>query len=435
MSQTTWIQSPVNISERSLCLYREIRIHPFVGNRRTYQLRHTSYIIGSDLQADIRINDPHISARHARLILKEGIYHIEDLDSKNGILLNGVRVFSAPLGKQGHLRIGRSTIQWSETSKHDDLELPADWIVENEKMLASLSELKSVAKSDLPILILGETGSGKEAIASLIHQWSYRANNTYLPFNAAQADGPLVDSELFGHARGAFTGAEKSRLGALKGANKGTLFLDEIGDLPLGTQVKLLRALESGEVKSVGMDRASCIDVRLVSATSQNLEKKISENQMRSDFYFRIAAHVFHVPPLRERPEDILAIAKNVAKRRAKFIAPEAEVRLQMHAWPGNVRELKGVVERAILLAERSQSSNILPEHILFSSIHATASIFGDGALTMDQIQERAILRALNRCGGSRSIAAKELGIARSTLFDKLRKFQRSVPNIIPQQD
>jgi two-component system response regulator HydG len=422
--QTQWLKSPVSEKLDQLTIHSEIKIAPYFGSKRKVQLRRTSYVIGSGIDCDIVLQDPFTSKRHALLELQSGGgFFIQDLDSKNGIFLNGIRVKKAILSNEGQLRVGRSLITWCQAAAEiADSDLPADWIVADPCMKQLLRELKLMARSSLPIMILGGTGSGKEVLAQLVHNWSGRSGGPFVPLNGGNAEGSLIESELFGHLKGAFTGAETNRAGALVAAHNGTLYVDEIGDVPLSTQLRLLRAFESGEVKALGSDKVNLVDVRLVSATSINLEEKISNGSFRLDFYYRVAGHILHIPLLKDRPLDILAITKQLLKKRGLLLAQECEPKLLSHPWPGNVRELRNVIERASVLARSAHCDLVLSEHILLSPVRPVSRDV-EQAQTLEQIETDIIRRSLDRTGWSRTIVAKELGIARSTLFHKMKKY------------
>jgi two-component system response regulator HydG len=423
--EAQWLKSPVSERAERLQPERELVVRPYFGAKRRLRLYRTQYLLGTGAGCDVKINDPFVSEHHAELKLcaSGGGYWIEDLGSRNGIFLNGVRILKAPLPAQGVLRIGRTTLSWHEALEEGDHE---GLVVADPFMLETVKRLQQVARSPLPVLLLGETGTGKEILARLLHSWSIRASGPYVAMNGALAGGSLAESELFGHKKGAYTGSESPRMGALKSANGGTFFLDEVADVPASAQVKLLRALESGEIKSLGSDQAERSDFRLVSATSQDVSEKIQQGSFRLDLYYRIAGFVVHVPPLRERPLDILAIARKLLTEKGFDLDKESEGRLLSYSWPGNVRELKSALERAMVLAHADNSARVLPEHLgsMADSIGSRA-VTGNTkkARTLEAVESECIRSSLERNGWSRSVAAKELGIARSTLFEKMKKF------------
>lgn len=419
-----WLKSPVSDRAVRLRPMSEAWLDPYHGPRRKVRLVRTAYVLGSDDACDIRLNDPFVSARHAEIVLADdgAGYFVRDLDSRNGTFVNGTRVSSAPLFAGCALRLGRSSLAWKEACSSIE-ELPGDCVAADEKMRELLTAVRRVAASGLPVLLLGETGTGKDVIARLLHRWSARGRSPYVAVNGASTGGTLVESELFGHRKGAYTGAETARLGALRSAHGGTLFLDEVADIPPSAQVKLLRALEAGEVKALGSDHAERADFRLVSATSQDLEQKIEDGSFRADLYFRLAGYVLRVPPLRERSADILAISKAYLAEAGMDLDTEAEGRLLSYAWPGNVRELKSVLERARLLARADASGRVQSKHLggMDRSLPHLAS--GRRPVSLEEMEREHIRASLERNGWSRTVSSRELGIARSTLFEKMRRY------------
>ena len=260
MEKTQWLKGPLARRLNGLRPHTHVNFMPYYGKSRPLHLRHTRYSIGSDQECDISIDDPFVSQRHGEFFLnQDGGYSFRDLSSKNGSFLNGTQVASADLPAVGSLRIGRSYFRWSQkVSQQTKFSVPDNFICRSPQMIELLEKLHEVAKSDIPILILGETGTGKELLARMVHDWSFRKSFQYVALNAATLEGSLVDSELFGHKKGSYTDSNYERVGAARSADKGTLFLDELGELPLGTQAKLLRLLESGEVRP-GWFRHSCI--------------------------------------------------------------------------------------------------------------------------------------------------------------------------------
>jgi DNA-binding NtrC family response regulator len=255
------------------------------------------------------------------------------------------------------------------TSPQSDNAEPLPGLVGNSAAMRRMYRLaRKVAPRKTPVLILGGTGTGKELVSRAIHQLSPRASRPMVVINCAAIPETLLESELFGYARGAFTGAAQSRVGRIHAAHGGTLFLDEIGDMPLNLQAKLLRVVESGEVQRLGTAEVFRVDVRIVAATNADLERKLEENTFRRDLFYRLSVFPIELPPLMRRTEDILPLAEfflaQAAPHAAK-LSPAAVDALRQHSWPGNVRELRHVIERASILAE--ETGLIYPEHIVFS--------------------------------------------------------------------
>ncbi|MEO1008851.1 MAG: sigma-54 dependent transcriptional regulator [Planctomycetota bacterium] len=315
-------------------------------------------------------------------------------------------------------------------------------IAGSEPMRRILKTVKTVAPSTIAVLITGESGTGKELIAQAVHRNSPRANKRYVAFNCAGQSESLIEDQLFGHIRGAFTGAEKDREGVFEYASGGTLFLDEIGDMPMSMQAKLLRVLETGDVVRLGSNDPRQTDVRFVSATNRDLQAMIAQGTFREDLYFRInGAHV-HVPPLRERREDIPRIVQHAAARFAdemKQATPEvtdaALMRLTAYHWPGNVRQLLNVVQNMVVMgvgeAEGDQAARLEVRHIpaeVRAGDDADAGEAGAAAGTLagtslEQIEKRAIRETLRLTGGNREQAARLLGIGERTLYRKLKEY------------
>ncbi len=302
-------------------------------------------------------------------------------------------------------------------------ELPADFIFESRAMRKLIETVAVVAPSDAPILIQGPSGAGKELIAQLIHRWSPRAAHPIVTTNCAGLSATLIESELFGHVKGAFTGASENRKGLFRSATGGSLFLDEIGEMPLEMQPKLLRALETSQVTPVGADRSVDVDTRLIAATNRNLMDGIKEGRFREDLFYRLNVVELIVPPLADRRVDIIPLARHFATRfanRQVRFSPQASRAILAHAWTGNVRELRNAMQRACLLC---QGDVILPEHLPASmAADATAELADTGRLS--QVERATILSTLEECDGNRTQAAKKLGISRRALIYKLHDIE-----------
>ena len=294
--------------------------------------------------------------------------------------------------------------------------------------MASVKRLiERVAPTKSTVLILGETGTGKELVARGVHDRSLRAEDPFVAINCGALPESLIESELFGHRKGAFTGADDHRVGLFEVADGGTLFLDEIGELPRAMQAKLLRVLESGEIRRVGDNESFQIDVRVVCATHRNLEEMVQDGDFREDLMFRINTFEVRVPPLRERVGDIAQLARHLFKRfchdpiaSEDALSKETIVALQGHIWPGNVRELANVIEHATILCDRPP---ILPEHLPrhFDRRRLTQAS-ARGPISLRELEIQAIHESLERHGGNKPAAAEELGISLKTLYNKLNQ-------------
>jgi two-component system response regulator HydG len=292
-------------------------------------------------------------------------------------------------------------------------------------MQALLKRAGRFAQSDAPAVILGETGSGKEVVARALHASSARAAAPFVAVNVAALPGDLLESELFGHVRGAFTGAAGAKRGLFEEANGGTLLLDEIGELSLPLQAKLLRALQDGEIRRVGDTRSFAVDVRIVCATHRDLAELVRQGGFRGDLYFRIRVLTLRVPALRERPEDILPLARQLlADERPGLVgfSGEAEALLERYPWPGNVRELQNAVKHGAALATGARVCVAdLPDEL--TAPPARSFDVAAPLRTLADVEREHILRVLDACSGSQIDAARVLGIARNTLWRKLRSY------------
>jgi transcriptional regulator with GAF, ATPase, and Fis domain len=304
---------------------------------------------------------------------------------------------------------------------------PCEIVGESPALLAALDRLRRFAATELPVLVLGENGTGKELAARLVHAASTRAAAPRVAVNCAGLAESLLLSELFGHARGAYTGAERERAGYFESARGGTIFLDEIGDFPSSAQGSLLRVLQEREIRRLGESIARRVDVRVVAATNRDLEAMVEEGKFRQDLFFRLKAATVTLPPLRERGNDVLVLAEHALsglRRRCPGLklTPEARRALLAHAWPGNVRELLNVLEAAAALTE---DGRIAPEHLDLGGAPAPAKGRrpGDYHVEMDAFRRRLIESAMSACGGNLAAAARKLGVSRQFLSQFARKY------------
>jgi two-component system, NtrC family, response regulator HydG len=300
-------------------------------------------------------------------------------------------------------------------------------VIASEPLRALLSTIERVARSQATVLITGESGSGKELIARAVHHYSLRSHKPWVDLSCAALPEHLIESELFGHERGAFSGADASKPGLFEMANGGTIFLDEIGELDPRMQVKLLRVLDSAPYYRLGGVKKVSVDVRIVAATNQNLEQAVSEGRFRGDLYHRLAQFTLIVPPLRERIADIGPLARHfLAQHDPRLsLSPSAIALLEAQSWPGNIRELRNVVTKAAVLAQKQEiSAADLP--ITTSAITVSPRSVAESAVTtnLESLEKRAILEALDASGGHQQRAAAQLGISRRTLNRKLKLYQ-----------
>lgn len=284
--------------------------------------------------------------------------------------------------------------------------------------------IEKVAPTNSTVLILGETGTGKELVARALHDNSTRADNPFVAINCGALPETLIESELFGHRKGAFTGADDHRVGLFEVAHGGTIFLDEIGELPKSMQAKLLRVLESGEIRRVGENKPVTVDVRVVCATHRDLPGMVAEEEFREDLMYRINTFEIHLPPLRERIDDVPDLALHLLKRFRRGgeaqLADDAIEALRGHVWPGNVRELANVVEHATILCDEGPiRREHLPQHFDSRQLQGAARQ-RRGVMTLRELEMEAIIEALERNEGSKPKAAEQLGVSLKTLYNKL---------------
>lgn len=307
-----------------------------------------------------------------------------------------------------------------------ETKLPAGVVTASPLLRAVFRDAAVIAPSASRVLLTGESGVGKEVVADLIHAWSPRVAGPLVKINCAAIPENLLESELFGHEKGSFTGAIQQRIGRFEEANGGTILLDEIGELPLPLQAKLLRVIHDGMFRRIGSARDLHTDARVLAATNRDLEAQIAAGKFREDLFYRLNVIEIHVPPLRERPEDILPLATHFiglfSQQKPRFAAAVA-AGLTRYRWPGNVRELRNAMERAALL---SRGEIVLPEHLPARIMEATATAAGDTveASRLEEIEREAILKALRKNNYNRTETAKELAISRRALTYKLLRLR-----------
>ncbi len=418
-------------------------------------------LIGRCEAADVQVPCTLASRKHARI--RGRLPMIEDLGSANGTYVNGVRIVShseVPLVAGSVVTIGTVTLVVEECTELAETEADkaAGSVATDPGMRAVIETVRAAARSSLTVLLLGETGVGKERLAALVHRHSPRAQRRFLQLNCAALPDSLLEAELFGHERGAFTGAVAARVGLLEAANGGTLFLDEVGEMTLAGQAKLLRFLESGEVQRLGAVDSRVMDTRVVAATNRCLLTQIARGEFRADLYYRLAGVVVTVPPLRNRRTDIRALASVFLNETAAreglpvpIVTEEAWTVLNTYAWPGNVRELRSVIQRAVVLcrtgrlspeslfAPEAAPSSGAPTSPCFLEVEAVTSktlsmlpprisefVKGVASQLPDSLaalERKQIEDALVACGGNQSRAAELLGITRRMLVTRLDKY------------
>jgi DNA-binding NtrC family response regulator len=410
-----------------------------------HELSSESLTLGTDPANGLVIRDRFISSRHLQVTRCETGFHVRDLGSTNGTFLGNARIFEAEFPLNTVLRVGETELHF-ESAAQARQQTPWHGIIGSDPAVRHLLELISqVAPSTATVTILGESGTGKELVARALHDGSPRAQQPFIPVNCAAISKELIESELFGHEKGAFTGADTQRKGAFAEAHGGTLFLDEIGELPLELQAKLLRALESGEIKPVGASRPVRMDVRVVAATHRDLLAQAGEGRFREDLYYRLGVVLLTLPPLRRRPTDIRLLAEHFLRLHAPRdlpvrFTPAALDKLQQHSWPGNVRELRNAVLGALLFrkalkidagelslqqanrpprAGAEELSLELPEGVSLEQM-------------MQRVERHLVENTLRRHHHNKNRAAQQLGLSRATLFRRLKDWDLGAADEAP---
>lgn len=394
----------------------------------------TRATVGSAASNDVVVDDPTVSRFHCEIVRDVRGLVLTDVGSKNGTFAEGVRVLSAILEPGATVRAGDTALELVVAAQPTLVEDSArasfgKLIGSSEKMRALFRLLERLASVDTPVLVHGETGSGKELVARALHDEGRRKDGPFVVFDCGAVAPTLVESELFGHVQGAFTGANADRAGAFERAQGGTLFLDEIGELPAELQPKLLRALESKTVRRVGGDQELTIEARVVAATHRDLRQMVNDGSFREDLYHRLAVFAVRIPPLRERPEDIEPLARTFlasALAGTDFSADEAPALtaaslagLRARPWSGNVRELKNVIERALVLGDLEAAANGDLASTLYEGSTPTPSTMEDAK---KQFEREYLVRLLARHDGNRAAAAEEADVHVKSLGRLLRR-------------
>ncbi|MBI2894821.1 MAG: sigma 54-dependent Fis family transcriptional regulator [Deltaproteobacteria bacterium] len=386
--------------------------------------------VGSAPECDVPLTDPTVSRHHCDLTITEGLVRVTDHRSSNGTFVDSARVHDVEVPPGTLLRVGQTTLRL--TTSDDRLDVPLSssesfgaLIGKSVKMREVFSVLERVAPTEATVLVEGESGTGKELAAEGIHAASPRADEPFVVFDCGAVARELVESALFGHVKGAFTGAVSEATGVFEEADGGTLFLDEIGELPLDLQPKLLRALEKREVRRVGTSKSRTIDVRIVAATNRSLEAEVNAGRFRGDLYYRLAVVKVALPPLRSRPEDIPFLTQHFLRLLARpGAAPPAlsdrvvEV-LCSRPWPGNVRELRNAVERALSIAGPeafAKSQTTAKPEPDEGEVELTLPYHVARDRVLEAFERRYVDAALKRSGGNVSAAAREAGVSRKLI-------------------
>ena len=403
---------------------------------RTLAVTRSALVVGSHATAQLRLDDRSVSRFHCELRL-DGRPHVRDLGSRNGTFVDGVEVDRCYLREGSIITIGRTHLRLEQAAARRSVATVrrrrfGHLVGSSDAMNRVFTMLEGVAKSEVTVLLTGETGTGKELAAQSIHEESDRAGGPFVVVDCSATHPELIESELFGHEKGSFTGATGRREGAFAAADGGTVFLDEIGELPLALQPKLLRVLESRQVKPVGSAQYRPVDVRLVAATNRALRDEVAEGRFRSDLFYRLAVVEIELPSLRDRVDDIPALVEHLVRALGApregvgpLLAPEVQARLARHRWPGNVRELRNVVEHCATFGELPPDEAFEPGH---------AELDGSplaGARPMDlersykdlradwirAFEQEYLHRLLAETDGNVSAAARRAGVDRTHLY------------------
>lgn len=400
--------------------------------------------VGTHSSNEVVIDDPSVSRFHCRISREEGTWRIRDGGSLNGTFVSGVRIRDADLTRDVLLEVGSSLVRVRASEENGMTLLPmvpafGGLVGASPAMQRLFALLEKVAASDINVYIEGESGTGKELVATELVQHGPRADKAFVVVDCGAISPNLVESELFGHVRGAFTGADRDRVGAFEAADGGTVFLDEIGELPLELQPKLLRALEQREVRRVGETRARKFNVRVICATNRDLEREVNKSRFREDLYFRLAVMTVRVPSLRERKEDLALLVRAFLAQmgmphQEKLFPPEVLLEMGRHEWPGNVRELRNYVERSVVLEnamhelerEGTPGAQSGPSGNASSSSPPSIDVSIPFKVAKEALVdgfERAYLRELlEKSGGNMSKAARTAGIDRMYLHRLAQK-------------
>ena len=425
------------------------------GSRNSIEINQF-FTIGRDPGNHLVLSDPFVSGRHARIERRQNGFVIRDQGSRNGTFLNGSRITEASLAINDRISFGEAVFVFAEAPS----ESPS-LTSRNEAWNADLRRLPAFAMTEFPVLVTGPSGTGKEVVARAIHTHSSRSHNPLISINCSALSENLIESELFGHMKGSFTGATHDRKGAFEVARGGTLFLDEIGDLPLSLQPKLLRALENHEIRPVGSDRVIETDVRIIAATHKDLTLEVSRGRFREDLFYRLNVCAIRPPALARRMEDFEDLLYDFARAMRVRFSFNAIERLKAHSWPGNIRELKNVVCRA---SAYMPGEHIQAEHI-DQLIGSDRPVFGGRPLAcasavaamepggaheglghgrdgvpdtpqsslIKEIEREMIVQRLLANRGNQRRTAADLGLPKSTLHDRIRTYQIDLDVLIRQ--
>lgn len=423
-------------AERIVALELVVEEGVSAGTRRS--LSEGPVVIGSDPGCDVVLSDDDaVSSRHCEVTLLDGRASVRDLNSTNGTFVDGVRIGLAYPRPGVKLKLGRTMLTIMVTRESEELRAQADrfgpLLGRSAAMRALFVQLFDVSDSAASILIEGETGTGKDLTAQAVHQAGRRAEQPLLVFDCGAVAESLIEGELFGYERGAFTGAAGTRVGLAEASSGGTLVLDEIGELPLSLQPKLLRLLESKTVRRLGSNQARPVDLRVIACTNRSLKAEVAAGRFREDLYFRLSTLRLRVPALRERPDDIPLLIDHLLERgghsrRFESLAPEDQELLLNHRWPGNVRELRNTVERLVVFRNAPVKELLVDDADGTPASPVASSLTDLPLLEARRRQEEAVDRAYIRevmqaTGGNVAEAARRAGVSRQFLHRLLTQY------------
>jgi len=391
--------------------------------------------VGSSQAATLHLEAPGVSRLHCRFEATDDGVVLADLGSTNGTFVSGLQVQRVILPERAHIQVGQAVIEFELSDEFEEQEISAEprfgeLLGRSLVMRNVFAQLGRVAQSDASVLILGESGTGKELAAEAVHAASHRSAGPLVVVDCGSLPATIIESELFGHMRGAFTGADESRAGAFEAAHGGTIFLDEIGELELSLQPRLLRALEARTVRRIGSDRSIHVDVRVIAATNRDLAAMVASGDFREDLYHRLSVVPVRLPPLREHREDIELLARHFAAQavqkypqaRADALSDEIVAQLVKRSWPGNSRELRNFIERLVLLGPRARFGDRPGEEHKMDFLELP---FQDAReVAIGRFEKAYVEAALERHGGNVAATARACGVHRGYLFRLIRRHE-----------
>jgi DNA-binding NtrC family response regulator len=409
--------------------YRSLELHVVEGaDQGASHVVQGPVVVGTAPETDLRLTDRAVSRRHLELRPAGDGLWLRDLDSTNGTFLRGSKVREAVLQPGESFEVGRTRVEVRTSTSRRRVALSkrdrfGGLVGESAAMKRLYSLLERVCPTDVTVLIEGETGTGKELAARALHDGGNRAAGPFVVVDCSAVSPTLIEAELFGHAKGAFTNADRDRQGAFETAQQGTIFLDEVGELPLELQPKLLRVLQEREVRRIGEQTIRHVDVRVIAATNRDLPEEVAKGRFREDLYYRLAVFRVRMPALRERTEDIPLLVRHfIGDRPGTAISDETMRKLKGAPWPGNVRELHNTVERALLLSFEEIESSSPRAPSTAPAIDASRPFKEVKNEVVDGFERSYIERLMERAKGNVSRAAREAGIDRKHLERLLKK-------------